>query len=494
MFCPHAPPLSERKLLPWRRLLLIIPKLFSHRYGRMLVLLYALVEVRAYLWLQQQKSKLAAFRNSMAPQFPYAAWRRWFATKLRHEARVRPRMMRQWIEQIFWNTPLESLPRRDVESWLSMFLDCTVDAPSWVMPVISNASGKTETEVVNGLVDEFEDKFGVTFSTDSATPTKDFIRINSMATDNSPMTPMFEPLPVRLLRRGLRCATNLYLSKGLKFEAWHDDQTGVVYWYAPDQLTVSVGACDSLRREVPMRGLVFYHGFGCGATPYLPLLRLLRARYCSGPLIVAEMPGISGLPPRDYTKMRTTPFPRADELAQSAANLKARLRIQHLDAIGHSFGCLVISYVNKYAPDVFDRILIFESQVFFFENTCFWQLIFKRYSLLTIFDYLVRGEVMNAMSCFALGEVWHQHVMRHAVWFMEFLRWSEHEVRSDSKTTAMFARRDHVVPIGIVQWLAQEHPDIKVQTYEGFHGQSLLPHNCNRTVDLILDLLMNQVT
>lgn len=455
---------------------------------RWLLLLYALVELRAFMWLQRQSRILAGFRNSMAPQFPYAAWRQWFSATLRHEAKTRPRMLRSWIENVFWNMPLVSLPRGDVEAWLRMFLGCSVDSPCWTGSVVRQCEQHAENQVVCSLVDEFEEQLDVSFPKTSIAGTKDFIRINSMVTNHAPMTPLFEPLCVRLVRRGMRFITDLYLPAVLKMTPWRDDSTGVVYWYGNDDVATAVKA-QGVGGKLP-RGLVFYHGFGWGAAPYLPFLHVLQAKYRNcGPLIIAEMPGMSGLEPRDYGAMRTTPFPRADELAESAERLKARVGLQYLDAVGHSYGAIVITYVTKYAPTVFERVVILESVPFFYMTTIFWPLVFEQYSLPSILGNLLKGRLMHSMTCLALGELWHQHVIRQTVWFMEYLRWTKEEQLFDSATAAAYASRDHVACPDTAVWLSQEHPQVKVHTYSGLHGQIILPHNCRRTAEMVLDLL-----
>jgi len=210
--------------------------------------------------------------------------------------------------------------------------------------------------------------------------------------------------------------------------------------------------------------------------------------YYPGTLILVELPGISGQPMRDYVKLKTTPFPRADEIADSFARAKDRVGVP-LDAVGHSYGGGILMYLKKYRPDVIDRTVLLEASVFFYNVTCWVPLLHRRVSLYESLRNCMRGQVIPGLRALLLSEPWQQHVIRATGHWYELCHWGKEQSGDDIDTLVVLAEKDDLVDPGTEKWLAREHPEMTVLTHAWPHGGILLPWKVHWTVNSIVQFL-----
>eukprot|EP00928_Gymnodinium_smaydae_P087811 TRINITY_DN72007_c0_g1_i1.p1 TRINITY_DN72007_c0_g1~~TRINITY_DN72007_c0_g1_i1.p1 ORF type:complete len:506 (-),score=51.01 TRINITY_DN72007_c0_g1_i1:69-1586(-) len=436
--------------------------LLLRKHRNYILVIYAAIELRAYVRYKAVALRLASFRTPMSLAFPRLAWRHYFKTRLCLEARKRPSDLRIFIEKIFWNRPVTELSRPAVKRWLRMYLSNYEDEerpPMWSDKHLADGradSGRqarvSEAQEVHADADHLcgilENSFGCKFSDG---PEQDFIRINSLATNHTPPTPLFPLLPLRIGKFMFRAIAQ-GIFRQLGFVRHRDEATGMEFW------------C----REGSGPGLLFVHAVGFGLAPYAGVIWELAHRY-SGPIILGELPTLGGSPPR----ANGTPFPRAEELAESVEKMKDKQGIHTLHACGHSLGGTVLSSMLKYKPKLFTRIAYVESPVFFFRATDGWPMIFQPHSVSSLVTRVRNGEFRDAASDIFLSDVWQQHVIHHAIWFWEFCSFEED---LDENTLVILGEKDRLVSISIRDWLVSEHPRVQVETHSGDHGGVVLPH------------------
>ena len=78
------------------------------------------------------------------------------------------------------------------------------------------------------------------------------------------------------------------------------------------------------------------HGVGFGSVPYLFFNKELSQ---TNSLLLIELPGTSGY----YPKKKI--FPRPDEIVISVLEATKYFQIKKMDAIGHSYGAIVLTYL-----------------------------------------------------------------------------------------------------------------------------------------------------
>eukprot|EP00662_Eupelagonemidae_sp_cell21_P046762 gene46762-9499_t len=76
------------------------------------------------------------------------------------------------------------------------------------------------------------------------------------------------------------------------------------------------------------------------------------------------MPGLSGHPPR-RAPPGVAPYPSAQEFAESACRAADHVGALGFDAIGHSYGCALLVYLLRYAPELVCRQVFIECAVLF---------------------------------------------------------------------------------------------------------------------------------
>jgi len=208
---------------------------------------------------------------------------------------------------------------------------------------------------------------------------------------------------------------------------------------------------------------------------------------------LAEMPGISGNAPRRYGAGGAAgPYPQADEIADSAARVKGKLKLSRLDGVGHSYGGGVLNHVVRYRPDVFERIAMLESGLSFAYMTDCFPFIYEPCSWGRIGRLLLRGEMTQVMMAFVFGETWHQYVLKRCLSPWE---WTTPEARLNGNALVMVAERDLLMDgRGIASWLAEEFPSVTVKTQDGEHAWLNFPWRAGRSADMIVEFLDRSIT
>ena len=443
----------ERVLRNVLRPLLVLRR---HR-GLPILVLYAALELRAFLRFQALNIRLASWRTPLSLAFPRAEWRRFFSKSLCAEALKRPTDLRVSVEKLFWARPLHDITRAAIEKWLRMYLSTCEDEER---PALADEARELDEEAAR-LCGVLEGAFGHQFQEGGE---QEFVRINSSATNHSPASPLFQLLPVRLGKMCLRVAARaIFRRVGC---SWHrDESTGMEYWCRRGQ-----GA-----------GLIFFHGVGCGLSPYA-LLAWDLAKHYTGPLILAEMP-VAGCAPRGTG----TPVPRAEEIASSVERMKAKLGIGILHGCGHSLGGMVLSAIQKYKPDMFSRIVYIESPVFFFRYSEGFPIVCKEHSVVSIISQFCCCKFRDAAMDLFLSDPLQQHGIHHGAWFMEACDFEKH---LDERILVILGEEDRLCSVKTKDWLATEHPRVTVEIYCGRHGDILLPPHsrwASQKIALFLD-------
>ena len=129
--------------------------LFSRRS---LVALGACAAIELWRWVRHRRlaAELARQRTELAPDFDVAAWAAFFSAALRREAAISGARVEKFVSDAFWQAPLTSLARDDVEAWAVMFLT-TREEPD-------GARAAAERAAARRLVDEVERATGVRFA------------------------------------------------------------------------------------------------------------------------------------------------------------------------------------------------------------------------------------------------------------------------------------------------------------------------------------------
>ena len=344
--------------------------------------LYLLIELVRLLRLLRLQKHLHDHRTPLSDGFDRRSWAEFMLSGLKREASLGKNFVSAFVRSIFYEKPVESLSRGDVDGWLRMYLSARevgVDGP--LEPRVKELADDCRSVIEKSLGHRFKD----------GEATNTFIRINHPTLDHHPIMARLRPLPVEAIFLFLRLATDLWLPY-LGYRRWVDESTGFVFWRLRKPQTTT-----------PRRALVFISGLGQGQSLY-PHYAHFLARDASldrvyTDICLCEQPGISRCPLR-----ANCTYPTAREVVAAVQRFTENiLDLQSIDAIGHSAGSIAMSYASRYAPGLVSKQIYAESPVFFTHASKSWPLLFKKYP----------------SNRFIMSEVHHQHYIKNTTWFFE---------------------------------------------------------------------------
>ena len=229
-------------------------------------------------------------------------------------------------------------------------------------------------------------------------------------------------------------------------------------------------------------------------VPYVPFVaRLLSSSHLADAFdtfVILEPPGVSGLPPRDMqaASATTSAYPTAAEFADAVVRMISTTLhgARTVDAVGHSYGGMILSYVELYHPEVLNRVAYLDCPLFFVHTTCFWPILFTPITYRRIAALLATGAVREAISLFVYGELWHQHVIRHCTWLCEYCS-REVDMNTGERHLVVLSQEDTVVDSpAIAEYLAHHFPRVSTHCIEGWgHGTGIRPFTWTKLVHIL---------
>ena len=429
----------------------------SHPWPFAVAVLYLLVEWFRLLRLRRLQKHLHDHRTPLSDGFDRRSWGEFMLSGLKREASLGKKFVSAFVSSIFYEKPLESLSRGDIDGWLRMYLSCREEV---------DADGPLEPRV-KGLVDNcrsvIEKSMGYRFKDGEATHL--FIRINHPKLDHHPIVARLRPLPLEAIFLFMRIATDIWLPY-LGYQRWVDEPTGFIFWRLRKPHTT-----------IPRRALLFICGLGQGQSVY-PHFGHFLARDASlervyTDVCLCEQPGLSRCSLRANG---TYPTPR--EIVGALQRFTEKiLHLQSIDAIGHSAGSFPISYASRYAPGLIKKQVFAEAPVFFTHASKSWPLIFKKYP----------------DRSFIFSEAYHQHIMKNTLWFFETC----HRESGLGPSTMLILGTDDEFVNGPLtsDYIKKFHPTVTVHLMQGWeHAGFWYPGNFSIVKGMLRDFLCDTET
>lgn len=435
----------------------------------------ALVEAWRYANLQRTRRRLHSMVTPISPSFDVAAWASFFERGMLREAEMAPSRVDAFLESAFWQVPAAELTQLDVRHWACMYLTTRemCDGGGWTAHEWAEAC-----RFVEALEHALHRKFKRTGEAQAPTPPQTqqkqpqprrFVRINHPQLDHNPPAPWFQPIPVAVGRRALRWTGNLAL-RLLGFAKRVDAETGVVFWVKrprtpprPDQRAMFL---------IPGLNVV-------GAVPYLALLRELVNRLADShpTFVVFEAPGLADHPVR--SEPADCPYPRSDEIVAAVQRTLQSLDLNKIDSIGHSYGGLVLTYIDNQQPQLLAKTAFMETPALLTHTSKSWPQTFGVYKVADIFWGLLTLDPNKVVTTLSFTELWHQHVLKNVIWVFEHVNL---ERTFGKHSLFLVSKEDEYVDGPFVEsYLNKFHPNVPVKLYPGWgHGSVIMPWRYNR--------------
>eukprot|EP00614_Pseudopedinella_elastica_P010119 CAMPEP_0172591114 /NCGR_PEP_ID=MMETSP1068-20121228/9768_1 /TAXON_ID=35684 /ORGANISM="Pseudopedinella elastica, Strain CCMP716" /LENGTH=419 /DNA_ID=CAMNT_0013387337 /DNA_START=323 /DNA_END=1583 /DNA_ORIENTATION=- len=396
----------------------------------------------------------------------HEGWASFCERALMREASLGPQRLREFISNTFWRVDVNELKYEDIERWLLFFLTCR---EVWDDPYTPG-----ETAMARRLISDIESALRVVFSheTPGYSPAP-FIRINHPIGNHSPPDPIFEPIFGSLFCSTVRSGVDAAF-RACGFSRSVDKLTGVVLWkYQGTQV-----AGDSSDKKV----LLFLPGFGFGAVLYFPFIlllvrhRVLSLEHCA--LLVAEPPGISGHPLRPENGL-LPPYPSAIEFVDAIERAMHTTGAKSIDAIGHSYGTVLMAYISNIRPSILNRTAYLEPVCFFTNNSAFWPMIYAPMNAEMLWRRIKKGGLSFgprfAVMWALFGGEAHQYVIHNAIWFSEI---AIENAISEKNSLVVLTEKDNLISSAqLASYFSTFHPNVPQLILAGIHGTSITPGN-----------------
>jgi len=407
-----------------------------------IVLFCGAIEANRYYNFIQLRGKLRQNQTPLSANFNRREWFGFFIERATRDVPAFRRMM----EHLFWNTPFHEIDKESMKVGLYTIASASE---------LHDYYDKDYKQITDKIVETMSDSSDI--HRDELMP---FIRINNLTTNHVPTTPLFQVYPIHLLFQLGR----LYGDISLRDWTRGEKENGLVVYRR---------TFDKQKKNK----LLFLHGVGLGVVPYLKFINKFAALY--GEIIIVEFPGIS-LHPCDKSY-----YPAAQEIVETIVNEFAEGDL--VDAIGHSYGSLVLSYIANKAPRLLNKRVYLDTPAFFPETVNFWPHVFKPITWSYIFNLLLKRKYAKAISEFIFAEQWNQHLMHNATYFYEYCNL---EYNLDENTLILIGAKDHLIAsldgaYNIQHYIEEYYPKVRIQVDpKGRHGDAV------KKVDEILKFLL----
>jgi len=267
----------------------------------------------------------------------------WFRAELKRSQAVKPPIIINYdeitkcalgavnydsVQNIFagWFQRPDEVPRNYTRSNVEEVL-CT----GFLGKEVRDANG-ADREWLNKLIQVLQDDHGLTLSTKK----NDFRCMRYMI---DPVVASFRPLLVYLSVMMLTSFTGIVL-RWMGFQRY-TSLHGVKYWYKETESSeTATPLLDS------SKSMVFFHGVGCGLTPYLPTIAQLKHER----QFLFESPWVSYNP---------WVLPVPSRLFVDAVEMAMKIHgAQKATVVGHSFGSVQATWLLRQKPELVHRMVL----------------------------------------------------------------------------------------------------------------------------------------
>jgi pimeloyl-ACP methyl ester carboxylesterase len=391
-----------------------------------IVLFCGAIEANRYYNFAQLRDRLRANQTPLSANFNRSEW---FGFCIDRATRDIP-MFRRMMEYAFWNKPFDQIDKESMK--IALY---TLSSGSELHDHYDNDCKQITDKIVDTMSDSDIRREGL----------MPFIRINNLTTNHVQTTPLFQIYPIHFLFQMAR----LYGDISLRLWARKEKENGLLFYRVQ---------CNTKKKNK----LLFFHGLGLGVVPYLKFISKFRSLY--GEIIIVEFPGISR---NTYDKSY---YPTVQEIVETIVNEFAEGDV--IDAIGHSYGSLVLSYIANKAPRFLNKRVYLDTPTFFPETVNFWPHVFKPITWSYIFGLIAKRKYAKALSEFIFAEQWNQHLMRNATSFYEYCNL---EYNLDENTLILIGAKDHFINAYTIQsYIEEYYPKVRIQVDpKGRHGDAV---------------------
>ncbi len=430
---------------------------------------YSIIEYCRYRWFIQKKERLKNVITPLSRKFNHDEWFSFFIEKFEL---LDSNEFQLFIENIFWNLPIKHIePHRIIEAITVLSIGCElVDAPEKIGEQKLHIYEEKIHQIVTALLvkhkSSFVDKPELKPNELICKLSKPFIRINHAKIENGQPTPVFQPIPLSLLFNSYRLYGNCRLQYNGFIQSQKPYYCGLTFWVK----TINNNSQNN-------KTLLFLHGLGCGIVPYIDFIisliesKELKNQYSQ--IILVELPGISRLNQFDV-------FPTTSQIVDTIVSFTKMTtnnnnnNNQIIDAIGHSIGSIVLSYITNQQPDFLHKRIYIDSFAFFPGSTKFWEFAFSIFSFEKIMRTIIFDKKpLNAISQLLFLEFYHQQLIHNSITYHEYCN---REINLDEKTMILCGGKDIFVSSHqVYKYIQKYYPKVKISYYEkDRHGELLL--------------------
>ena len=182
---------------------------------------------------------------------------------------------------------------------------------------------------------------------------------------------------------------------------------------------------------------IFYHGIGLGIAPYINFIDKISKK-CN--IMFPILPNISNLEYHSYIDYfsHNKLFPDYDKWTEDTKEIITKFEVNKLNLIGHSFGTLLVSYLDK-------NIDI--NKVVFLDPICFIDGCYKIYQYL---DNSVKDNFVGKVTSYIVyNDIYTRYVIQRFIYGPKFWIYNYKDIASD-KYFIVLSELDKIVPSKIL--------------------------------------------
>lgn len=442
-------------------------------WGWLGLILYLLFEIYRYNRRHIKSVFYEKHRTNLSENFKYEQWGAYFIDILCDEHFKNRCVLAGWLSTIFYGRSHEDLSSESIYRMLycyhrvieSHILNDNYEDDVYADPIYTR------------IVQQFERTLGKRFVS-NCEDIHDFLEIETTINKYRFLDKVyFFPYVILILCRVMRMGANVVLVS-FGFSRHYHKKSGVMYWTKP---------YGDMSNDGCVKPLIFIHGLGFGVLPYIHFLRCLpKAHYRR--LIIIEIPLIAGYDVKLNCDSHL--MPTAERFSEGVSEIiETASRSADADFIVHSFGCVLLTYISHYKPEIIGKSVYIDPICFCLNYQHGSMGPFGKGSTISKIKNMItvtnKADFIRHFIIVSLNGLHHVQLICNTSWYCEMNNFAANYLGKD--VMVLSGSEDSVLDPYIQRdYFSRKHCDVRFIVKEGWtHGSFAFPCNISETNRMI---------
>ena len=155
--------------------------------------------------------------------------------------------------------------------------------------------------------------------------------------------------------------------------------------------------------------------------------------------------------------------------------------------MAHSYGCMVLSYINNMNSKLINKSIYIDPSCFFTCTTKFGTIVYKKTSWFDIINLIFKLKFSSAISRLLFSEIYHQYILCNTTYFYEYCN---RENNLNSSTIIFLSEKDCFVESKYVYgYIKKYYKDVNIELIPNYNHGDFFEINNNQYINKLCKLI-----